>query len=341
MTQRCRVQALAAGAQVIAAPPAGDDHDTVAAGAVRGLDDELLVSEKAWRKGGSKMFVEVGEKVKVEDLIRGVIVQSGNDATIVFAEALAANEDKFAEIMTDKAREIGATRSSFANASGWPDPDHYSTAHDLAIIASRIIADFPEHYHYYSEEEFTYNDITQRNRNPLLYQNIGADGVKTGHTEVAGYGLIGSGERDGRRVVMVLNGLENESARAKEGRRLLSWALRSFENIGIFKSSEAVASVPVALGRAPQIDLMVPEDIVVSVPKGQQEDIKVSLEYHAPLPAPVKKGDRIGKAVIDVPGTGRIEAPLLALQSSEKLGFFSRIFAKGKLLLLGPPAINY
>lgn len=304
------------------------------------LNDELPVSEKAWRKGGSKMFVEVGDKVKVEDLIRGVIVQSGNDATIVLAEALAANEAKFAEIMTQKAYEIGAVNSNFFNASGWPHPEHYSTARDLTLIARRIISEFPQHYHYYSKKSFTYNDITQNNRNPLLYQNIGADGLKTGHTEIAGYGLIGSGKRDGRRVIMVLNGLDSKSERAKEGRRLLSWALRSFENIKVFSENESVISAPVILGTKERIDLVIPQDIIVTVPKGERENIKVTLEYNAPLKAPVEKGTQLGKAVINVPQTGRVVVPLLAGESSEKKGFVSQLFAKAQLLLMGPPALQ-
>ena len=171
------------------------------------LDDELPVSEKAWRKGGSKMFVEVGDQVRVEDLLRGVIVQSGNDACIVLAEGLAGSEEAFAEQMTAKGREIGLTGSNFTNATGWPDENHYVTARDLATLAERIIVDHPEYYHYYSEKEFTWNDIRQGNRNPLLYRNVGADGLKTGHTEAAGYGLTASAMQNGRRLLLVVNGL--------------------------------------------------------------------------------------------------------------------------------------
>jgi serine-type D-Ala-D-Ala carboxypeptidase (penicillin-binding protein 5/6) len=171
------------------------------------LDQELPVSETAWRMQGSKMFVPLGQMVKVEDLIRGVIVQSGNDATIVLAEGLAGSEGEFAAAMNRKAKELGMINSNFMNASGWPDENHYSTCHDLAILAIALIRDFPDYYKYYAEKEFTYNNIKQGNRNPLLYKNIGADGIKTGHTESAGYGLMASGVRDGRRVVMVLNGM--------------------------------------------------------------------------------------------------------------------------------------
>lgn len=301
------------------------------------LDDTFRVSEKAWRKGGSKMFVEVGDNVKIEDLIRGVIIQSGNDATIVLSEGLAANENKFAEIMTEKAQEIGASNTNFTNASGWPDPDHYSTARDLATIAAAMIRNFDAYYHYYSETEFTYNDITQRNRNPLLYQNIGADGMKTGHTQVAGYGLIGTGKRDGRRVIMVINGLDSVSERAKEGRRLMSWALRSFTNKTLFSEKDIVQTVPVVMGTEKEIDLVVPEDILITVPRGQEDDITVEAEYIAPLKAPIKKGDLIGQLTVKVPETGIIKSPLLAGQSSEELGFFGKIFAKAKLMLIDRP----
>lgn len=304
------------------------------------LEDTLQVSEKAWRKGGSKMFVEVGDKVKVEDLIRGVIVQSGNDATIVFAEGLAANEDKFAEIMTNKAEELGATNTNFVNASGWPEDNHYSTARDLAIIAKSIIEDFPEHYHYYQEKEFTYNDITQRNRNPLLYQKIGADGIKTGHTEIAGFGLIGSGERDGRRVIMVLNGLDSMSERAKEGRRLLSWALRSFDNHSLFAKGETVTTVPVIMGTEKTVDLIVPEDIKVTAPKGSEDKITVKALFDAPLRAPIEKGQTLGQVTIKVPQTGTIKAPLQAANDVRELGFFYKTLAKAKLLIAGPPKIE-
>ena len=301
------------------------------------LNDTFRVSEKAWRKGGSKMFVEVGDDVKVEDLIRGVIIQSGNDATIVLAEALAANEDKFAEIMTEKAQEIGAANSNFVNASGWPAPDHYSNARDLATIAGAMIRNFDAYFHYYSETEFTYNDITQRNRNPLLYQNIGADGMKTGHTKAAGYGLIGTGKRDGRRVIMVINGLDSVSERAKEARRLMSWALRSFTNKTLFSEQDIVQTVPVVMGTEKEIDMVVSEDILVTVPKGQEDDITVEAEYIAPLKAPIKKGDLIGQLTVKVPETGTIKAPLMAGQSSEELGFFGKVIAKAKLMIIGGP----
>ena len=209
------------------------------------LDDEFVVSEKAWKKGGSKMFIEVGKKVKVEDLIRGVIIQSGNDATIALAEGLAGSEEMFANALNRKAKELGMDNSSFMNASGWPDENHYSTARDLAKLAKAMIEEFPEYYEFYSETEFTFNDIKQANRNPLLGAGIGADGLKTGHTDDGGYGLIGTGVNDdGRRVIMVLNGMESKKERREESIRLLQWGLNGFTNVVLFenkKVSELIA----------------------------------------------------------------------------------------------------
>lgn len=303
------------------------------------LNDKFRVSEKAWRKGGSKMFVEVGDEVRVEDLIRGVIVQSGNDATIVLAEGLAANEDKFAQEMTRKAHELGARNTNFVNASGWPNPDHYSTARDLAIIAAAMIRNFPQYYDYYSETEFTYNDITQRNRNPLLYQDIGADGLKTGHTEDAGFGLIGTGERDGRRVVMVVNGLNSLSERAKEGSRLLNHALRDFKNIRLFDEGEEIRPLPVVFGEKKEVMALVPAPITVTVPKGREEEITVITSYQLPLVAPVEQGQAVGRMTISVPKTGAVITPLIAGGSSHQPGFITKVFSKAKYLLTGGPEL--
>src|SRR5690606_24953816 len=193
------------------------------------LDDTLPVSEKAWRMQGSKMFVPIGEQVKVEDLLRGVIVQSGNDATVVLAEGISGTEEAFADLMNITAKKIGMNNSHFMNASGWPDPNHYSTAYDLALLAYHMITEHSDYYHYYSEKEFTFNKIKQGNRNPLLYRNIGADGIKTGHTEEAGYGLMASAVQGGRRLILVVNGLESMQQRADESARLLSWGFQNFK----------------------------------------------------------------------------------------------------------------
>ena len=299
------------------------------------LDTKLPVSEKAWRKGGSKMFVEVGSKVRVEDLIQGVVVQSGNDATIVLAEGLAGSEEAFTEELNRTAQRLGMKDSHFANASGWPDPDHYSTARDLATLATATIRDHPKYYHYYGEPEFTYNNIRQPNRNPLLYRNIGADGIKTGHTEIGGYGLMGSGTRDGRRVIMVLNGMDSDKTRAQEGARLLEWGLRAFENVKLFSAGETVDSAPVVMGTAAEVPLTIDQDLTVTVPVSVKNDLKVEAVYQGPLLAPVKKGQKVGVLKIDVPRLKSFEVPLYAAADVNSLGFFAGAIAKAKLFMKG------
>lgn len=294
------------------------------------LDTELQVSEKAWKKGGSKMFVEVNDRVSVDDLIQGVIVQSGNDATIVLAEGLSGTEEGFADAMNASAAELGMTNSNFMNASGWPDPDHYSTARDLATLAHHLISDFPEYYHYYSEKEFTYNNIKQPNRNPLLYRNIGADGIKTGHTEAGGYGLMASGTRNGRRVILVVNGLEDEKARAQEGARLLEWGLSGFENVNLFAAGELVGEAQVAMGKKEVVSLTVQEDVAITIPKTVKNDLKVEIVYEGPVVAPIRKGTEIATLKINVPRVSEFEVPLYAGEDIEALGFFASTVEKIK-----------
>ncbi|MHA1154415.1 MAG: D-alanyl-D-alanine carboxypeptidase family protein [Alphaproteobacteria bacterium] len=301
------------------------------------LDDELLVSEKAWRKGGSKMFVEVGKQVRVEDLLRGVIVQSGNDACIVLAEGLGGTEEGFAAEMTRKGREIGLTGSSFANSTGWPDPNQRMTARDLATLALRIITDFPEYYHYYSETEFTYADIRQSNRNPLLYKSVGADGLKTGHTEEAGYGLTASAEQDGRRVVLVLNGLESQKTRSEESVRLIGWAFREFGNYTLFKAGETVEEAGVWLGVEPTVPLIAERDLTVTLSRKARLDMEVKVVYDGPIPAPLEIGQQVARLVIAAPGEETVEVPLVAGAAVERLGLVGRITASVKHLIFGAP----
>lgn len=304
------------------------------------LDDKFLVSEKAWRKGGSKMFVEVDKYVKVEDLIRGVIVQSGNDATIVLAEGLAGSEQAFAEAMMSKASELGMVNSNFVNASGWPDPNHYSTSRDLAALGRSMIVNFPEYYPYYAEQEFTFNNITQRNRNPLLYRNIGADGIKTGHTEAGGFGLIGSGGYAGRRVVLVVNGLKDEKQRAQESAKLLEWGLKRFENHKVLTAGEVVESAKVIMGKSEAVEAVLNQDITLTIPKIALKDFKVIAHFTEPLIAPVKKGQEIGTLEIEIPYLQKIQKPLYASEDVEELGLFSGGFTKMKLFLSGGVTAN-
>lgn len=299
------------------------------------LEDKLTVSEKAWRMQGSKMFIHVGDQVKVEDLIRGVIVQSGNDASVALAEGVAGTEQAFADAMNIRAKEIGMTASHFTNATGWPDPDHYSTPRDLAIMAYRLIKDFPEYYHYYSEKEFTYNKIKQQNRNPLLTKLSGADGVKTGHTEAAGYGLIGSAVRDGRRLIMVVNGLPDEKARADESVRLLEWGFRNFERRKIIAAGDVVDSAEVWLGEKPLVPLTAASDVNVILPKPRRNELKLSLNYLGPLKAPLKKGEPVAKLRIEVPGQAPSEIDLLAGEDVGRKGPFGRAQDRLHYLLTG------
>lgn len=303
------------------------------------LDDTLEVSEKAWKKGGSKMFIEVGDNVKVEDLIKGVIVQSGNDATIALAEGLAGSEDRFASIITAQAKDMGMINSNFMNASGWPDPDHYSTARDLAILAERLITDFPEYYHYYGIEEFEYSGIKQANRNPLIYRNIGADGIKTGHTEDAGYGLIGSGERDGRRVVIVMNGMESSADRAEESAKLLDWSLRNFENVTLGKTEETY-QIPVVKGQQETVSVKPQGSIKVTLPRGYDADnIKTEIAYDSPLAAPISKDQQVGTLKIssdDLPET--YDIPVVSTEDVKKSGLIKLGFQN--ILLWAESLVN-
>jgi D-alanyl-D-alanine carboxypeptidase (penicillin-binding protein 5/6) len=301
------------------------------------LDDKFTVSEKAWRMGGSKMFVEIGSQVRVEDLLRGVIVQSGNDACIVLAEGIAGSEEAFAEQMTVRARELGMTQSIFRNSTGWPDPNHMTTARELAILAKHIIEDHPEFYHYYAEKEFTWTDIRQGNRNPLLYRNVGADGLKTGHTEDAGYGLTASAVQNERRLILVVNGLPSMQARADESDRLLSWGFREFSNYAIFKAGDTVDEAQVWLGAEETVPLVIADDLKVTLPRNDRNGMQVAVVYDAPIPAPIPAGQEIAKLRVTWPGGVPVEVPLQAGQDVEQLGPFGRIAASVKFLLLGAP----
>jgi len=302
------------------------------------MTDEFTVSERAWRMGGSKMFVMVGSRVKVEDLIRGIIIQSGNDACVVVAENLAGTEEAFAEQMNRRARELGLKDSNFRNATGWPDPDHYMTARDLAILAKRLITDFPEYYYFYKELNFTYNGIRQGNRNPLLYQNIGADGLKTGHTEEAGYGLTASVVRGERRLILVVNGLRSMNERAQETSRLMDYGFREFENYALFKRGDNIDKAPVWLGAEANVPLVMERDVVMTMPRRARPQMKVVAQFEGPVPAPVAKGAPIGKLVISAPGVEAVEFPLVAGGSVDRLGLFGRVGAALRHLLLGSNA---
>ncbi|MGK7870481.1 D-alanyl-D-alanine carboxypeptidase family protein [Falsiroseomonas sp. E2-1-a20] len=289
------------------------------------MDQELPVSERAWRMGGSKMFVEVGNSISVENLARGVIVQSGNDACIVLAEGISGSEQQFAELMNETARRIGLTDSNFRNSTGWPDPEHRMTARDLAHLARRIIHDFPEYYSFYNERSFRWNNIAQENRNPALSRVAGADGLKTGHTEEAGYGLTASAIRGGRRLILVVNGLPSMRARAEESERLFEWAFREFENVVVFRAADTVEEVPVYLGERATVPLVAGRDLVLTLPRQWRRNLQVRVRYDAPVPAPVSKGQGLGTLVISGQGVPEQNVPLIAGADVDRLGLLPRI----------------
>jgi D-alanyl-D-alanine carboxypeptidase (penicillin-binding protein 5/6) len=299
------------------------------------LTDQLPVSERAWRLQGSKMFVPIGGSISIDDLLKGVIIQSGNDACLVLAEGLAGSEEAFVELMNQKAKEIGLKDSHFADVSGLPSSDHWMTARDLATLAIRTIKDFPEYYHYYSEIDYEFNNIKQGNRNPLLYKNAGADGLKTGHTEEAGFSLTASVKRDNRRVILVLNGLPTMKARAQESERLIEWAFREFNDYRLFAAGDKVDDGEVWLGAEPKGPLTVSKDFVVTLPRKARKEMKVSVEYDRPIPAPVQKGDTIGKVVMTAPDAAAVEAPLVAADSVERMNPWGRIATLAGYLVWG------
>ena len=304
------------------------------------LDDKFRVSETAWRKGGAKsgsstMFLEPGTRAAVEDLLRGVIVQSGNDACIVLAEALAGSEEKFADAMTRRGQELGLQATTFKNATGWPDPGHVSTVRDLAILVQRTIQDFPQYYRYYAEKSFIYNGIRQGNRNPLLYKNMGADGLKTGHTQESGYGLASSAKRGDRRLILVVHGLPSKKARGRESERLLEWGFREFNNYALFQAGDTVSETEVWLGKNQTVPLVIEGGLTITMPRKARRQMKVAITYEGPVPAPVTRGQPLAKLVVTVPDREPIEARLVAGENVERLGLFGRLGAALNYILWG------
>jgi D-alanyl-D-alanine carboxypeptidase (penicillin-binding protein 5/6) len=306
--------------------------ERLAAGTLQ-MTDQMGVSEKAWKTGGSKMFVHVGDRVSVEDLLRGVIIQSGNDACVVLAEGLAGSEERFAEQMTARARELGMTKSVFKNATGLPQDGHLMTPRELAFLAREIIIRFPQFYRFYSEISFTYNNIKQGNRNPLLYKNTGADGMKTGHTDAAGYGLTASAKRDGRRIIMVVNGLKSMNERSRDSERLLDWGFNEFDTYKIFSPGQVVDTAGVWLGVQPSVPLTVSKETYVTLSKRDRPNLKVTAVWDNPIPAPIQAGQPVGRLLIAAPEMDRleqpkqIEVPLVAAGPVDRLGFAGRIQA--------------
>lgn len=303
------------------------------------LTDEFAVSEKAWRTtyktDGSSSYMPINSKVKVEDLIRGVVIQSGNDATVVLAEGVSGSESAFMAAANEKAQVLGLKNSHFANPSGLPEPEHYSTPQDLALLAWHLIYDFPEYYHYFAEKEFTFNNIKQGNRNPLLYRNMGVDGLKTGHAEEAGYGITASALRNGRRLILVVNGLRSEQERADESARLINYGFDEFANMVIARKDEPLRTVKVILGEVKTVPVVFGSDGVITVRNVERSHVKFSSKMNEPLEAPVAKGTEIGKFNVLLDDKTLATIPLLAGADVAKLGFFPLMWAKLCFMITG------
>jgi len=293
------------------------------------LDTEYLVSENAWRKGGSAsggstMFLELGSMVRVEDLLRGVIIQSGNDACIVLAEGIAGSETAFAEMMTAHAKNIGLESATFRNSTGLDHPDHKISLYDLALLSRRTISEFSEYYPIYSERSFEWNGIDQDNRNPLLGKFDGADGLKTGFTKESGYGLVASAQRGDQRRIIVFNGLNSKAERRNEGIRLMQAAFDNFKAYHLFNAGQTVTTASVFMGQSPDVELEVKDDVIIGLAKLARPNMKVSVNVQAEYAAPISKGDQLGELVITAPDLPTQNVPLYAADTVKKKSVFGR-----------------
>lgn len=308
--------------------------DKLAEGSLK-LEDTFPVTESAWRIQGSKMFVELGSRIAISDLLRGIIVQSGNDACVVVAEGIGGDEQNFARMMTERARQIGMTHSEFRNASGWPHPEHLMTARDLATLARYLVTTHKQYYPIFSEIDFTWHGIKQGNRNPLLYSYPGADGLKTGHTEEAGYGLTGSAERNGRRLIVVVTGLESDKRRGIEAERLLTLGFNEFESYKLMSAGQKIEEADVWLGETDKVAVVAAKDVRVTLPRAARKSLQAKLVYQTPLAAPVTEGAEVGTVTFTADGMQPITMPVMAGGSVPKLGFFGKIPAAFNYLLWG------
>ena len=289
------------------------------------LDDEVRVSERAWGTEGSRTFIELGTLVSVEDLLQGMIVQSGNDASVALAEHVAGSEEVFADLMNFYADQLGMESSSFRNSTGLPDPDHYMTARDAATIARAIIAEFPEYYMWYSQREFTYNDIEQFNRNSLLWRDESVDGLKTGYTEAAGYCLVTSAERSGMRLVSVVMGSHSAEARANDSQALLNYGFRFFETFRLYSEGDEVTSARVWKGETDTVSLGVAEDYSLTIPKGRYDSLNSDTTLDTELTAPIEAGTTLGTVTISMNDDELAVLPLVALTDVGEAGLWQRI----------------
>jgi D-alanyl-D-alanine carboxypeptidase (penicillin-binding protein 5/6) len=298
------------------------------------LDEQVTVSEKAWRAPGSRMFIEPRRPVTTDELVRGMIIQSGNDACVALAERIAGSEEAFAGMMNREAERLGMKNSKFMNASGLPDPQHYSTARDLYLLATALIRDFPEPYaQYYSQKEYRYNGITQPNRNRLLWLDTTVDGMKTGFTEAAGYCLVASAKRGPRRLLSVLLGSTSEATRAQESQKLLNWGFQFFDAVRLYEGGAAVKEIEVWKGARPVLKAGFRQDLLVTVPKGQADKLKAELLSQSPLIAPVAEGSRVGNLRVALEGKPLGEFPVVALEAVPAAGIFGRAWDTLRLWL--------
>ena len=307
------------------------------------LDEKFLVSENAWRlssAGYSSMFIMVGDEVSVENLLKGIIVASGNDACVALAEGIAGTEDEFAVMMTAKAKEIGMDNTNFANSSGINDTENVSTVRDIMLMSRYLIKEFPEEYKYFAEKEFTWDrtggdPITQGNRNPLLYKSLGADGIKTGYLAVEKYSLASSVERNGRRLIAVGSGFNTKNDRSRESAKLLTWGLTNFDLVEITKANTPIEDIDVWLGKKDTVKTYIKNDIYKTIPKAKKRLLKVSLNYNGPIQAPIKKDDILGKLKLTFDGELIEEYDLLAYEDVKKLNVFSRLMKSINFLIWG------
>ncbi len=288
------------------------------------LDEEVTISKKAWRMKGSKMFIEVGKKVKVKDLMKGLVIQSGNDATVALAEHIAGTEATFADYMNQYAQQLGMTDTNFVNSTGWPNKDHVTTAVDLVKLAKALISEFPEHYELYREKEYTYNGIRQYNRNKLLWRDNSVDGIKTGHTESAGYCLVSSAVRDGMRLIAVVLGTKSEKARSDVSQSLISYGFRFYESNRLYAAGETLNRARIWKGAAEHLNIGLEEDLFVTIPRGQYKNLDAVMEVNSDIEAPVSRGQKLGTVSVKLDGKELVSQPLIALQSIEEGSLWQR-----------------
>ena len=299
------------------------------------IENECVVSAKAYKMGGSRTFLEIDDKVSIDELLKGIIIQSGNDASVALAECLAGTEDDFAKLMNVYAKRIGMRNTNFLNSSGWPEDNHYSTVYDLALLSNALINEFPDLYLYFSDKEFTYNDIKQPNRNKLLSSVQGADGLKTGFTRASGWGIAATAKRDDRRITAVINGTNSSRSRLNEASNLINWAFSQTSQKLLVDENQVMVEVDVWLGNKPRVNLVSSKKIISTLSFDQIQLIKSSLEYKKPIEAPIKKGEVYGKLLIDIDGKPNIEVELIAQENVGIVNPISKVFAAMKYLIFG------